>query len=153
MRLFLKKLLLAPLYLGAVFVGMYAVALVVMPFNFGYLLKVSEETMYIVYLLLSLLFAAVVAAIVRTDYCRRKRVLEPDGKSLFLRVITFREYIVELIVFALLIAVFGLVIGVSQHSGFWVLTLGTLALVLVNCFLFAIANCLIWMISAKRVYK
>ncbi|MBR5524576.1 MAG: hypothetical protein IKU51_04845 [Clostridia bacterium] len=153
MRLFLKKIFLAPLYLGVAFAGMFAVALVVMPFNFAYLLKVSEETMYVVYLLLSLLFVAIVSTIVRTGYCRKEHVLEPDKRPLFVRVITFREYIMELIVFALLIAIFGLCIGIQSTTSFWPLLLGTLALTLSGTFAFAIADCLIWMIGAKRAYR
>ena len=106
-----------------------------------------------VYFALSLLFASVVAVWVRTDHCRKAFVLEPDGRSLFVRVLTFREYRMEVIVFALLSTVFYLWVGVNSNATFWPLVAATLTLVVVSTLTFALVDCLIWMISAKRAHR
>lgn len=153
MKLFLKKLFTVPLYVFSAFVGLYGILMVLLPFNLPYLLKVPEEVMLVVYFLLSLVFVSVVAVIVRTDHCRKTFALEPDEKPLVLRVLTFREYIAEVAVFALLAAVFQLWIGITAGAAFGVLVLVTLSLVIGSTLAFAVVDCLVWMISAKKAHK
>ena len=152
-KLFLKKLFTVPLYVFSAFVGLYGILMVLLPFNLPYLLKVSEETMMVVYFLLSLVFVSVVAVWVRIDHCRKTFALEPDGKPLFLRVLTFREYILEMVVFALLATAFNLWIGITSNASIWPLILVTLGLTVAESLAFALVDCLIWMISAKRAHK
>ena len=153
MKLFFKKLFTVPLYVFSAFVGLYGILMVLLPLNLPYLLKVPEEVMLVVYFLLSLVFVSVVAVIVRADHCRKTFALEPDEKPLFLRVLTFREYIAEVTVFALLAAVFQLWIGITAGAAFGVLVLATLSLVIGSTLAFAVVDCLIWMISAKKAHK
>ncbi len=153
MRLFIKKLFTVPLYIFSAFVGMYGAVLVLGPFNFPYLLKVSEETMAWVYFALCLLFASVVAIWVRSDHCRKTFALEPDEKTLVWRVVTFREYLMEVAVFALLATVFQLWVGITSNAAFWSLILATLLSVAVFTLAFALVDALVWIISAKIAHK
>lgn len=152
MKLFFKKLLIAPLYIGIGFAAMFVFVMLLQPLNLPYLLKMPEEGLYLLILALVLLFIAVVETIVRTDQCRQKFLVEPDGKPLLVRVLTFREYHMEIAVVAVLSAVYGVYIGVGQNPPFFVLVLGTLALVTVVTTVYAVADALIWLIAAKRAH-
>ena len=153
MKLFLKKLLIAPLYVGVGFAAAFVFALLLQPLNLPYLLRISEEAYYTLFLVLILLFMAVVETIVRTDHCRRAFALEPNGKPLWLRVLTFREYHMEILAVAVLSAGFGLCVGLGTTRDFWALTLGTLALTATVGAVYAVADAVIWLIAAKRAHR
>ncbi|MBQ4332838.1 MAG: hypothetical protein IJC33_03575 [Clostridia bacterium] len=153
MKLFFKKLIMVPLYAFVIFCGLFGAGLVVKPFNFPYLLKLPQESEYVIAAAFSLLFTVVVAVIVRTDSCRKHDLLLPDGKSLILRVLRFREFHMELLVFALLSMVFQICVGASTEAPLWWLALGALLLTAGSTLVFAIVDGLIWMISVKRAYR
>lgn len=153
MKLFFKKLLIAPLYVGVGFAAVFVFTLLLGPLNLPYLLKISEDAFYGLILALTLLFISVVETIVRVDHCRQAFALEPDGRPLILRVLTFREYHMEILAVAVLSAVFGLCIGIGVASSVWVLILGTVALTAVTATGYAVADGLIWLISAKMAHK
>lgn len=151
--MFLKKLLIAPVYVGVGFAAAFVFALLLGPLNLPYLLKISEDTFYGLILALILLFISVVETIVRIDHCRQSFDLEPNGKPLILRVLSFREYHMEIVAVAVLSAVYGLCIGVGVTSSFWALFLGTLMLTTVTATGYAIVDGLIWLISAKLAHR
>ena len=153
MKLFFKKLLIAPLYVGIGFAALFVFVMLLQPLNLPYLLKVSEEVIYGLMLALVLLFIAIVETIVRTDQCRRLFTLEPDGKPLILRVLTLREYHMEVAVVALLSAVFSLWVGLGTTRDFWVLLIGTLAAGTSIGTVYAVADALIWLIAAMRAHR
>ncbi|MBQ9842255.1 MAG: hypothetical protein IJO42_03980 [Clostridia bacterium] len=153
MKLFFKKLLIAPLYVGIGFAATFVFSLLLGPLNLPYLLQVPEETIYVLIIVLVLLFIAVVETIVRIDHCRQSFALEPDGRRLILRVLTFREYHMEILAVAVLSAAFGLCIGIGAASSVWVLVLGTVALTAVTAAGYAVADGLIWLIAAKRAHR
>lgn len=154
MKLFFKKLLIAPLYVGIGFAAMFVFVMLLQPLNLPYLLKMPEEGLYLLIIALVLLFIAVVETIVRTDQCRRLFTLEPDGKPLILRVLTLREYHMEVAVVALLSAVWIFCVGSGNETlPFWALLLGTVALSTVATTVYAVADALIWLIAAKRAHR
>ena len=151
MRLFLKKLFIAPLYAGAAFLGAYGFFLVFGPFNLPYLLKLPEESIYIFCIAFSLVFTSIVAVIVRTDRCRKEGTMPNAEKSLIWQVITFREFLTELAVFAVLAAMLTVWVGVGRQEPFWVILLATLLSVLVETLVFALVDGLLWLITFKRL--
>ena len=153
MRLFFKKLLIAPLYVAVGFAAAFVFALLLQPLNLTYLLKIPEEAYYMLFIVLILLFMAVVEVIVRTDHCRRTFALEPDGRRLVWRVLTFREYHAEMLAVAVLTAGFGLCVGLGTTRDFWALLWGTLALTAATGGVYAVADALIWLIAAKRAHR
>ena len=153
MKLFFKKLLIAPLYIGIGFAAMFVFVMLLQPLNLPYLLKMPEEGLYLLIIALVLLFIAVVETIVRTDQCRRKFSVEPDGKPLLVRVLTFREYHMEIAVVAALSAVWIFFVGSgNENLPFWALLLGTIALSTVATTAYAVADAVIWLIAAKRAH-
>lgn len=154
MKLFLKKLFTAPLYIVAVFGGMFGFGVLLEPLNLPFLLKFSEDVMFGVYLFLGVLFGSVVAAIVRTQHLRSSKLFEENPeKSLFARVVTSQEYISEQIVFLLLAVVYSVGSGVAYETPFWQSVGVTAVLVIGGGVLFAVIDCLIWMISYKRIQR
>ena len=153
MKLFLKKLLIAPLYAAIGFAATFVFSLLLGPLNLPYLLKIPEETIYVLIIVLVLLFIAVVETIVRIDHCRQSFALEPDGRRLILRVLTFGEYHMEILAVAVLSAVFGLCIGIGVASSVWVLILGTVALTAVTATGYSVADGLISLIADKRAHR
>ena len=153
MKLFLKKLLTAPLYLGAMFVGLFGFYLVLGPFNLPYLLKLPQYSEYIFALVFSLIFVSVAAVYVRTGHCRRERIYPAEKQGLFRQVLFFREFWMELLVFALLNMAFYLWIGIDSQAVWWWILLGSLLLTVGATLVFALVDCLLWMISFKRVIR
>ena len=154
MKLFFKKLLIAPLYVGIGFAAMFVFVMLLQPLNLPYLLKVSDEVIYGLIIALVLLFIAVVETIVRTDHCGQAFALEPDGKPLVWRVLSFRESPMEVLVVALLSAVWIFCVGSGNETlPFWALLLGTVALSAAVSTVFAVADALIWLIAAKRAHR
>ena len=153
MKLFFKKLLTAPLYLGSMFLGLFGFYLVFGPFNLPYLLKLPEYFLYIFGGVFSLVFVSVAAVYVRTGYCKREGLYPEEQKSLFRQVISFREFWMELLVFALLNMVFHLWIGIDSQAVWWWVLVGSLLLTAGATMAFALVDCLLWMISFRKAKK
>ena len=153
MKLFFKKLLTAPLYVGAMFLGLLGFYLVLGPFNLPYLLKLPSYSEYIFAGVFSLVFVSVATVYVRAGYCRREGFCPEEQKSLFHQVISFREFWMELLVFALLNMVFHVWIGIDTQAVWWWILLGSLLLTFGATLAFALLDCLLWMISFKRAKR
>ena len=154
MKLFLKKLLTAPLYILAGVGGLFGFAMVLAPLNLPYLLKISEDVLFGFYIFLGVIFASVVAAIVRTQHLRSSDLFEQNPeKSLFVRVVTSQEYRMELAAFAVWAVVYNMWMGWQFATPYKQLLLVTATLLFGGGVLFAAINCLIWMISYKRIRR
>ena len=153
MKLFFKKLLTAPLYLGSLFVGLFGFYLVLGPFNLPYLLKLPQYSEYIFALVFSLVFVSVATVYVRTGYCQRAGLHLEKKTGLFRQVLSFREFWMELLVFALLNMAFYVWIGIDSQAVWWWIVLGSLLLTFGATLVFALVDCLLWVISFKRVKR
>ncbi len=154
MKLFFKKLFTAPLYILSGFAGMFGFGMLLEPLNLPFLLKFSEDVMFGLYVFLGVLFASIVAAIVRTQHLRSSDLFEQNPeKSLLVRVITSREYLTELCVFVLLAVGYSVGNGIAYGTPFWQAAGVTAMLTVGGGLLFAAIDCLIWIISYKRIRR
>ena len=154
MKLLFKKLLAAPVYLGVGFAGTIAFAMLLAPLNLPFLLKFDEDMMYLIYLLLGVVFLSVVATIVRTQHLRSADLFEDDPeKSLFLRVVTSWEYITDQIAFAVWAIAFIVYGGVKSGAPWQTLLTVTVCCSVIGGLLFAAIDCVIWIISYKKIRR
>ena len=154
LKLFFQKLLTAPLCIAAAFGGMFGFAVVLSPLNLPYLLKFNEDVMAVVYVFLGVLFLSVATAMVRTQHLRSSDLFEANPeKSLFVRVVTSKEYLMEQLVFVLLMVSFSVWMWIREQVGLAPLLLGAAILTIGGEILFAAMDCLIWIISFKSIRR
>ena len=154
MKLLLKKILAAPVYLGVGFAGMFVFAMLLSPLNLPFLLKFNEDLMYLIYLLLGVIFVSVVVTIVRTQFLRSENLFDANPeKCVFLRIITSWEYITDQITFSFWTTAFIVFGGVKAGAIWQALLIMTACCVVVGGLLFAVIDYVIWIISYNRIQR
>lgn len=155
--LILKKIAMSLLVLGILFVGFFLWALTIYPFNFPYLLHLpADETNAITGSLFSLIFLCVVTVTVRTKWCYDNDLFfakeEKGLLSLFRRIVTSRDFVADVIVFALyVLAICIIAIPTNVVWLAWILT--TLLLMVIGSPVFGLFNCLLYVLARKRADK
>lgn len=153
-KLLLKKLGMSVITVLVFFVGAFGYGLVIAPFNLPYLLKLPEDANVAFGGVFALLVVCVVTVIVRTDWCYENDAFfasnEEKQRPLIWRIVTSREFIADVIVCALCVLVYSVSIGARSQAVWWWFAMATLILVGGYTLLFAVLDCLLYMIARKR---
>ncbi len=154
MKLFLQKLLTAPLCILVAFGGVFGFGLLLEPLNLPYLLRFHDDVMFAVYIFCGVLFLSVATVMVRTQHLRSSDLFEANPeKRLFVRVITSREYLTEQLVFVFLEAAFFVWMSASERMDWLTALIGGTILSLGGELVFAVVDAIIWIISFKNIQR
>lgn len=154
--LLLKKIGMSLLVLGILFVGFFLWALTIYPFNFPYLLHLpADETNAITGSLFSLIFLCIVTVTVRTKWCYDNDLFfakeEKGLLSLFRRILTSRDFVADVIVFALYVLAICITAIPTNVRLAWIL--GTILLMVGSSLAFGLFNCLLYVLARRRADK
>ena len=147
MKLFFKKLGMLIIYLFVAFVGIFGYSMTLRVLNLPYLLGLPAEIEYLFALVFASLFVAIVVVTVRTNRCYEEDLFFEGEKSLFMRIVTSREYIAEQAVMTVVGFVWVLAVGISGKYPVPILILGALLGTLCIGSVSAVINLVLWMVS------
>ena len=156
-KLLLKKFGMSFLVALVYFVGLFCYGLVLYPINLPYLLKIPAEADYLFAMIFALIFVSVATVRVRTKYCLEEDMFfaHKDEKAppLIWRVVCSREFLADVIVFAVWalapIVFSGVTSGAPWHS----VIVGILTLSVGSITFFALLDCLLYIISRRKADK
>lgn len=154
----LQKLGLSLLAIGGFVAGIFCWALAIYPFNLPYLLHLpSETTDLIIGSVCGLLFTCIVTVSVRTKWCFENDLFfsKEDRKlrSLIKRIVTSPEFIADIVVFALWMLIIALLPGTPSGTPWYALVLGTATMMVVGTAVYAVVDCLLYVIARKKADK
>lgn len=157
-RLLLKKFGRSLLTICAFIIGIFCWGLTIYPFNLPYLLHLpGEATDAVIGTVFALLFVCVATVIVRTNWCLEEDMFwqseDEKARPLFLCVLTSQEFIADLIVFAVWDLALSVSIGATSAAPLWWLLLGTVILMVGGTALFAVLDCLLYVIARKKANR
>lgn len=139
----------------AFFAGVFCWGLVIYPFNLPYLLHLpSETTDAVIGTVFALLFVCVATVMVRTNWCLEEDMFwqreDEKARPLFLCVLTSREWLADVIVFAVWDLLFQGYIGITSGVAWYTVFVVTAALVVGSTLAFSLLDCLLYVIARKR---
>ena len=155
-RLLLRKFGMSLLTLVNAFLGVFLWALTLYPFNFPYLLKLPQYTNEIIMTAFVLIFLSVITVTVRTKWCYEKDLFflkkGEEGPPLIVRIVTSQEFIGDIIVFAAwILGVYIFAAITSDTVTVWyAAVLTVLGITLGATAIFALFDCLLYIIARKR---
>lgn len=154
---FLRKLGLSFLVILDFVIGIFCWALTIYPFNFPYLLRLPEDaTNSILSVSCGLLFVSIVTVRVRTKWCYENDLFfsKEDHRflSLVKRIVISPEFITDTIVFAVWMLALG-VWAAPSGTPWYAFLLGFLTSLLVCAPVFAVLDCLLYVIARKKADK
>lgn len=158
--LLLKKFGLSFLTLLGLLAGIFLWALTIYPFNFPYLLQLPfEETNAVTGSVFALLFVCIVTVAVRTKWCFETDLFfAKKGEKvppLVWRIVSSQEFIADVIVFAAwVLGIYTFAAITSETMTVWyVAVLVVLAITIVATAVFAVLDCLLYVIARKKADK
>ena len=154
-KLLLHKFGRSLLTIGALIVGIFCWGLTIYPFNLPYLLHLpAEETDGVIAIVFTTLFVSVATVIVRTNWCIEEDLFwqseDEPPRPLFLRVLRSREWLADVIVFAVWALLFQGYIGITSGVAWHSVVLVTVMLVAGSAAAFAPLDCLLYVLARKR---
>ncbi len=152
---FLKKIGMSLLTIGGFLAGIFCWGLAIYPFNFPYLLHLpSEETDLVISSICGLLFVYIVTITVRTKWCYDNDLFfsKEDNRFIALvgRIVKSQEFIADVAVFALYVSVIAIAAGISVDAPWYSILTGTAAMAVGEAWIFAVLDCLLYVIARKR---
>ena len=155
--LFLKKLGLSLLNVAAFFVGMFLWGLTLYPANLPYLLKLPQESEYVIGTAFALTFVCIVVVIVRTKWCYETDLFlrQPGDKwwHLPLRIVTSWEFWMDVVVFALYVLALSISAAVTAQAPWYTAVLGVLLLTVVSSLVFGVFDCLLYVLARRKANR